>query len=1084
MAHKVRILAGVVAAATMALSASASAAQGYYRFPSLHQDTLVFTAEGDLWKTQLGSQMSQRLTTHPAEERQAHISPDGEWVAYVANYEGASEVYRMPLSGGVPERLTFESSRVRLQGFDAQGQLLYSTDNANGPSNYWVLRRVDPQTKVTQDLPLADANQGSISADGRYLVFTRFGLQTTGDNAKLYRGGAMGQLWRYQIGTDQEAVQLLPQHQGSLSHPMLHQDRIYFLSDASGSANIWSMSIEGTDLTQHTDFEDWQVRAPQLDNNKIVFQLGADIHLLDLANSKSAPVAIELASDFGERQQRWVEKPMKYASLFSLSGDGKSVAVTSRGKVALVKQDKSRLVELATPANSRSRNTQVSPDGRYVYVINDAAGENEIWRYAADGSEQARQLTKDANTFRWNLSLSPDGRYLAHDDKAGNLFLMDTKNFKNRKILENANGNSPLQDLSWSSDSRFLAYTRTMKGEDRPAVALYDVEENETQVLTSQKYESFAPTFSQDGHWLYLLSNRTFVATPGSPWGDRNMGPVFDNRTQIYAFGLTKDAPYPFQKPNELLKTPEDDAEYDLDWDGIKQRLWPVPVAAGNYSQLQAGKDGLYMLKRGLNPAQAPEIAYLKYDAQKPAVATFAKDARSFEVSNDAEQIFWRSHSNGGEKLFIAAAGEKAPDDLSQAQLDTKPWQMMLEPKQEWNAMFHDAWIQHRDSLFDPTMRGLDWAATKTKYQPLLERLTDRHELNDLFAQMMGELNALHSQVRGGDFDKLANPAKSALLGARLANASQGVRIERIYRTDPEVPEMSGPLAAAGVNAQDGDVIVAVNGRKVKDLGELTAALRNQAKQQVKLTLKRSSRTIDTIVTPVSAGQHNKLKYQDWVYSNVDKVNAQDSRIGYLHLYSMVSSDIASFAREFYANLDKQGLIIDVRRNRGGNIDSWVIEKLMRKAWAFWQNPGDKAYTNMQQAYRGHLVVLTDQLTYSDGETFSAGIKALGVAPLIGQRTAGAGVWLSGRNRLTDGGMARVAEFTQYAIDGRWIVEGHGVEPDVYVDNLPLATFNGSDAQLAKAIEYLQGQINQSPVPVLQGEPLPDVNTPAKDITP
>ncbi|GLS83603.1 S41 family peptidase [Paraferrimonas haliotis] len=1082
MRIKSSVLAVLVASACATTSLIASASQGYYRFPTLHNDTLVFTAEGDLWKTQLGSNVSQRLTTHPAEERQARISPDGLWLAYVANYEGNDEIYRIPISGGIPERLTFETSRVRLQGWDNAGNLLYSTDNANGPANFWILRQLDTATGISKDLPLADANQGTISDDGKTLFFSRFGLQTTGDNTHQYRGGAMGELWRYELGSDKEAIQLAKGHNGSMSNPLYHQGRIYFLSDASGSGNLWSMDENGQDIQQLTDFEDWQVRSPQLDNNKIVFQLGADIYMMDLAHTKSAPIDIELTSDFAKRQQRWLDKPMDFATHVSFAGNADKVVVTSRGQLAVVSKDKSRLIEIATPANSRSRNAVLSQDGKYVYAFNDASGEMEIWRYPANGNSNAKQMTKDGNTYRWNLVLSPDGRYLAHDDKQGNLFLLDLKSGKNKRIASNASGDSPMTDIVWSPNSELLAYSRTQKGENRPRVVLYNLDKDKQLVLTSDKYESYSPTFSQDGHWLYFLSNRTFVATPSSPWGDRNLGTTFDKRSQIYAYGLTEEAQFPFREATELDGKVEDDESFDLDWSGITNRLWNVPLASGNYYSMKAANKGLYLLDRQAGPNAVPSLKFVKYSQDGVKASTFAKDVSQYDLSNDASRVFWRSQSANKANLFIADAADKAPEDLNAIKLDTSAWQMLLQPQKEWQQMFHDAWIQHRDSLFDPSMRGLDWKATKQKYQPMLARVTDRYELNDIFTQMMGELNALHSQVRGGDFAKQANAAKSALLGARLVNSKNGVTVARIYQHDPELPESAAPLAKPGINAQNGDIIVAINEREVRNLADFTAAMRNQANKQVKVTLKRKGKTFETIVKPVSSAANNKLKYLDWVYNNADKVNQVDEQIGYLHLYAMGANDIASFAREFYANLDKQGLIIDVRRNRGGNIDSWIIEKLMRKSWAFWQNPGDKAYTNMQQAYRGHLVVLADQLTYSDGETFAAGIRALGIAPVMGNRTAGAGVWLSGRNRLTDNGMARAAEYSQFAIDGRWIVEGHGVEPDIRVDNLPLATYQGKDAQLAAAIAYLKEQIAKEPVKQLQGEALPGVNDSAHDI--
>lgn len=1065
-------------------ASAAQAAVGYYRAPNLHDNTLVFTAEGDLWTQQLGQTAASRLTSLPAEELNGKISPDGKTLAFVADYDGTDEVYTIALSGGSAKRVSFENSRVRIQGWTAKGEILYATDSADGPANFWVLKTVEPETLVTHDIPLADAVQGVVDDAGEYIYFVRFGLQVTGDNARVYRGGAKGELWRYQLGQDKEAERLTADHEGSVRSPMLWQNRIYFVSDQDGNANIWSMSLDGKDPQQLTHYKEYEVRSPSLDKGRIVFQLGADIHLLDIASGDDQVAAINLTSDFPEKHQRWLNDPLQYANDFNLAPDGEKVVLTARSHVAIAGTDNSRMVELPSDGSFRMRNTVMSHDGKWVYLISDKSGEQEIWQYPADGSEGAKQLTHDGKSMRMSMVLSPNGRYLASDDYQGNLWLLDLQKGSNRKIVSNNEGLAPYQDIVWSPDSRFLALTKTEIGSPRPQIVLMTFDGARSEVLTSDKYESFSPAFSSDGNWLYFLSNRTFNSTPSSPWGDRNLGPVFDKRTGIYALALNKTAKFPFEQPNELMvesadKTDSDDKkalQLNIDWAGLAQRLWQVPVSADNYDRLQLNDSGLYL-------GQERNVKYIAYDNRKAEVTTFASDVRGFQVSQDGKQIFLFKGVKPGQMLIVKA-GDSAPKDTSDAAVRFDGWKLAIQPQQEWRQMFEDAWLMHRESFFDKNMRGLDWQATKKKYLPLLARVTDRHELADIFTQMMGELDALHSQVRGGDFAQDSEQPAPAALGAKLTQTAAGVVISHIYRNDPELPQRAAPLDKPGVDAADGDIIVGINGRSVSSIADVTEQLSNQADKQVLLTLKRSGKSLKTVVMPVSLGENNQLRYLDWVNNNSVKVaKASDGKIGYLHLYAMGSSDISNFAREFYANYEKEGLIIDVRRNRGGNIDSWIIEKLLRKAWMFWQPTHGTPYSNMQQSFRGHLVVLTDELTYSDGETFSAGIKALGVAPLIGKRTAGAGVWLSGRNSLTDRGMSRVAEYPQYAMDGRWVVEGRGISPDIEVDNLPLATFEGKDAQLTRAISYLKDQLQQQPVAPLKAQPMPPKGE-AQDIRP
>ncbi|MGI2099319.1 S41 family peptidase [Shewanella oncorhynchi] len=1069
------------------IAADAVSNQGYYRAPALHDQTLVFTAEGDLWTQTLGQKAATRLTSLPAEELGATISADGKWVAYVANYEGASEVYVIPITGGVAKRVTFENSRVRVQGWTAKGEILYSTDTGFGPANNWMLRSVDPQTLTTTDLPLADAVEGVIDDRNEYVYFTRFGLQVTGDNAKVYRGGAKGELWRFKLGSKTEAQLLSGQHDGSVRQPMLWQDRLYFISDSDGNDNLWSSALDGSDAKQLTQFKDWQVRGARMDQGKVVFQLGADIHVFDIVAAKDSLLNIELISDFAERREHWVKDPMDYASSTNLAPAGDKVVITARSHVAIAGIDGSRLVQVALPGTYRVREAVLSQDGKSVYAISDMAGQQEIWQFPADGSSGAKQLTKDGHTLRMSLNLSSDGRFIAHDDNDGNVWLLDLKKNTNQKIITNGEGLGPYADIRWSGDSRFIALTKSEIGKQRPQIVLYSVDENKAETITSDKYESYSPTFSSDGQWLYFLSNRQFSATPSSPWGDRNMGPVFDKRSQIFAIALVKNAKFPFSKPNELEsnqveKTDAKDkpSPVKIDWAGISQRLWQVSVDSGNYSELRAVDGRLYLLDQAMGDDAEPSLMTIKFDPLSPKAEVFAEDVGQYAVAADGKKLMLRKHSDD-KALLIVDGGDKL-GDTANAKVQTEQWQLAISPQLEWQQMFEDVWLMHRESFFDKKMRGLNWQATKAKYQPLLDRLTDRNELNDIFMQMMGELDSLHSQVRGGDIPQDPDAAKAASLGARLQQTADGVKIAHIYSNDPELPANASPLNRIEVDAKEGDMLLAINGTPVANVADVTRLLRNQQDKQVLLQLKRGSQTHKTIVMPVSAVVDSQLRYLDWVSHNATVVeDASQGKMGYLHLYAMGGGDIESFAREFYANYDKEGLIIDVRRNRGGNIDSWIIEKLLRRAWAFWQPTHGTPNTNMQQTFRGHLVVLTDELTYSDGETFSAGIKALGIAPLIGKQTAGAGVWLSGRNALTDKGMARVAEYPQYAMDGRWVLEGHGVTPDIEVDNLPFATFNGKDAQLETAISYLKDELVKQPIPALKAQPLP-VKGMAQDI--
>ncbi|HMA99052.1 MAG TPA: S41 family peptidase, partial [Wenzhouxiangella sp.] len=491
-------------------------------------------------------------------------------------------------------------------------------------------------------------------------------------------------------------------------------------------------------------------------------------------------------------------------------------------------------------------------------------------------------------------------------------------------------------------------------------------------------------------------------------------------------------------------------------------------VPAGNFSSLAASADRLYLLEQG---DSANELKTIDFGPDQPSLETFASGVSFFELSADRSRMLYASADDA---MYIVDASAKAPGDVGPHQVRIGDWRLPVRPAEEWRQMFADAWRMQRDFLFDPQLRGQDWEAIRARYAPLAERIGDRRELDDLLAQMVAELGVLHSQVYGGDYPEEPESGAPAFLGAELEVVEEGLRVARIYRTDPELPSERSPLARPGVNLVAGDVITAVNGRPVGSQAELALQLNYQAGQQVRLDYRRGRDEGSAIVEPVSAWEDWGLRYQDWIKSRrvaVDEL--ADGRIGYLHLNAMGSNDIATFAREFYANIDRQGLIIDVRRNRGGSIDSWVIEKLLRRAWMFWQAPTGEPFWNQQQTFRGHLAVLVDPLTYSDGETFSAGVKTLGLGPVIGQRTAGAGVWLSNNNRLVDRGLMRAAQLPQFDAEGRWLVEGFGVEPDIQVSNLPHATWNGQDAQLERAVEVLLERLEAEPVVQPDAQPIP-----------
>lgn len=1094
------------AAGLLGTAVHAAAADPYLRYPAIRGDSVVFTAEGDLWRTGSQGGPAQRLTTHAAAETNAAISPDGRWVAFTGSYEGAQEAYVMPLAGGLPKRLTFENGSVTVLGWTAQGEVLVSTQNSVGPGAHRIVAAVQPASLERRVFPVADANDAVLDDAGKTLYFTRYGLVMTNDNVRHYRGGAHAELWRYDLAGGGEAQRVFGDDAANNKRPMWWQGRLVFVSDRTGTDNLWSANPDGTDRKQLTAFKEWDVRNAALGDGKVVFQLGADLHVLDLAQNTTQKLPVSLVSDFDQQRTRLVRSPLETLTNVQLAARDERIVLTARGRVTIAGTGSQRRVEIAIPEGARARDAIFSADEKWVYAIVDSTGENEIWRFAADGSGHGEQLTKDGNNHRWALYPSPDGRWLAHTDKKGRCWLLDLATKANLLVDDAGKAGIDQHDtVVWSPDSRNIAFVRSASVERRDQIGLYNLASKELAFVTSDRYTSETPVFAPDGRWLYFLSARNFKLTNGSPWGDRNMGPVFDKRTGIYALALQPGNRFPFKPDDELSTTAAKPAESDADkaaeqavekavdklaetkdgkqakaplkparpalpaivFKGLAQRLFEVPLAPGNYRQLAVDDKRLYFIDRD-GADNKPALKTLAIARTEPKPETFAPNVRDFDLAADKKHVMYRTMAlTGPGEMYIVDAGAKQPADVSKAKVKVEDWSIVSNPVQEWRQMFNDAWRMHRDFLYDVKMRGVDWLAVRAKYAPLVERVTDRAELNDILGMMVAEVGALHSQVRPGDIRKAAPEGAPAGLGAVLSRTAQGYRVDRVYRSEDELPAERAPLAQADVDVKEGDVITAVNGRRVLEARDISDLLLNQAGRQVLLDVQPARGAVrKVIVTPVPMTKQAALQYGDWELGRARQVDeASAGRIGYLHLRAMGADDIAAFARDFYASVNKDGLIIDVRRNRGGNIDSWIIEKLLRKAWAFWSNPAGQRSPNMQNTFRGHLVVLVDELTYSDGETFAAGVKALGLGPLVGKRTAGAGVWLSDRNTLSDNGMVRVAENGQFDSDkGQWLIEGVGVIPDVEVDNLPAATFKGQDRQLEVAIELLRKKMQEAPV--------------------
>jgi len=1088
----------------LALAADAALAgtQGYYRMPCIHKGTIVFVAEGDLWKVPASGGVAMRITSHPGDEGSPRISPDGATLAFTAQYEGPTDVYSMPFGEGaaaLPRRLTFEGGRATVAGWTPDGRVMYITDQYSTLPNYQMVL-IDPRPGaggaggaaiVREVVPLWQCSAGSYDDAGRVLYFTRLAFQ--GSQTKRYKGGTAQNLWRFD-GHGAEAAALTPDFPGTSKDPMWWKGRVYFATDRDGTMNLWSMAPDGKDLKQHTRHATFDVASPTLSEGRIAYQLGADIHVLDVNTGADATVTITLESDLDQTRERWVEKPIEYMTSAHVSPDGDRVVMTARGRVFVAPHRQGRFVEATRDEGVRYRDARFMPDGKSIVALSDRSGEVELWTLPANGVGEETQLTKDGEVLRWDALPSPGGERIAHTDKNYRLWIYDVKAGTNTKIDQSQIDN--FADLAWSPDGRYLAYAAPAEN-TYIQVKVYDTTGGETHFVTSDRYVSNSPAWSPDGQWLYLLSDRNLDTEVNSPWGFMAPEPFFDKTTKVYLVALKSGLRSPWAPKDELQpkkdnakddkKKGEPDAAKDdekkngskkpevvIEWDGIEQRLMEVPLPPGNYGALAVTEKALFFISADGTGEKKRHLGAATITNESPEVKTLLTDIKRYEITADLKKLM--VHKGDAVSIIDAAVADKV--DLDKKNVALGAWSLSVIPRDEWRQMFTEAWRLERDYFYDTNMHGVDWKAALDKYRPLVDRVTCRAELSDAIAQMVGELSALHIFVRGGDLREAPDNVRLASLGAEIGPDAGGWRVAHVYRSDPDLPERTSPLARPGVDVREGDLIETIDGVNGSSVADYRQLLRNKPGEQVLLRVKPAAggESRDVIVTPITSAAAADLRYHEWEYTRRLAVEKEsDNQIGYLHLRAMGGGDFDDFARGYYPVFNRAGLIIDVRHNRGGNIDSWILSRLLRKAWFYWSDRvGNPPTWNMQYAFRGHVVVLCNERTASDGEAFSEGIKRLKIGAVYGTRTWGGEIWLSSSNFLVDRGIATAAESGVYGPEGEWLIEGHGVEPDVVVDNLPHATFTGQDAQLAAAIEYLQQKIKAEPVQPVVAPRKPD----------
>ena len=1046
------------------------------RFPDVHGDRVVFSYGGDLWGASVSGGTANRLTSHPGLELFAKFSSDGRYIAFTGQYAGDEQVYVMPAAGGEPRQLTFYPATGPLPprwGYDNQvygwtpdgESILYRSRRDAWDSSAATLFTVGLDGSIPQALPIPVAGAGTFTEGGDAVFYSP--LFRDFRTWKRYEGGWAQDLWLFDL--EQGQARQLTDHPRTDRDPMWIDSQGYFVSDRDGKLNLYRIDPASGETEQLTQHRDWDVRwASSDDARRIVYELDGELRIFDVAEGRDSAVDITVPDDGLNRRQRWedVSGDVRGASL---SPTGQRVVFAARGNLFNAPVGEGITRSLTGRSTAHDREMSWFPDGESIVFISDISGEEELYRMKVDGSGSPQQLTFDNQTRFYDPLVSPDGEHVLVSDKDGRILIVAADGSGGISEI----GRDPSwrnRDYAWAPNGDYVAFSQTQETGLR-ALYVHDVAEEQTRRITDGLFSEYQPAFSPSGEHLFFLGDREFA-----PQISRREWNYATNRmTGIFAFGLTKAAPNPFApedatEPGLPAESQEDDGEQEedqseqtlqIDFDGLAERLIRVPVDNGNYGGLAVTETGILFSEGGaFYYGRAPEITTtLKmYRFSDDEVITFPSGHQFADLSLDGKRIL--ASQNGRWHVMDIAKEGKDPEEVGLGGLRAQ-----VDPTAEWETAFNEVWRRFRDYFYVANMHGYDWQALREQYRPWLEHVAHRSDLNYLMGEMIGELNVSHAYVSGGDEGLPSRPTVS-LLGARFETSEGRYRIARILDGQNDEPRYRSPLTAVGVDARVGDYILAINGQSLSADENIFERLMLPAGEAVALTLSDRADDEDSrsvMVDPIH--DESSLFYLAWVRENHRRVTeATDGRVGYLHVPDMGANGIREFIKWFYGQIRKEGLVIDVRSNGGGNVSQMLIERLSRRPLALGYArtmPYTSTYPN--QAFNGHLVAILDENSASDGDIFPWQFRNAGLGPLIGKKSWGGVVGITSHGPLIDGGSVNVPEFGFADTNGDYVIEGEGVEPDIEVANDPASVIAGRDPQLERAIDEVMSKIETDP---------------------
>ena len=1093
----------------LALAAPVDAQTKLLRFPDVHDDRVVFVYAGDLWTASTDGGTATRLTAHPGLEVFPKFSPDGQSVAFTGQYDGDEQVYVIPSTGGVPRQLTWYPARGPLAprwGYDNQvydwtpdgrsvlfRSLRYSTGLSD--SRLFV---VSTQGGLPTPLPMPESGAGDLSPDGTRVVYSP--LFRDFRTWKRYEGGWAQEL--YVFDRETHDVEQITDHPRADRDPMWIGNTIYFTSDRDGTLNLYGFDLGTREATPLTTGRTWDVRWPGDDGvNQIVYELNGELQLYAIDQGQSRSISITVPNDGVAMRPARVSAAGLVEDV-ELSPKGERALFVARGDIFTAPIENGPTRNLTRSSDAHDKWARWSPDGRRIAFVSDRDGEDEIYLLPQDGSGEPEQLTDGGQAMRYAPAWSPDGDHLAFSDKDGKLSVLEIASRELTAVADEAHGQ--VQDYVWSPRGGYLAFSLTDET-GFSSVYIWRRADASLHQVTSDLFHEWNPAWDPDGEFLYYLSDRSFTPQLGSfEWNY-----LVDRETGIYALALREDVPHPLppesdevtvENPADDDEAAEDDSNEDadnseeaeaeadeladdaedepigIDFDGLARRVVRLPVPFDNYVGLSAGNDRVFFIRTGAQfygrGGDLPtEIQTFSFDDRE--TSTLAEDAGGYAVSHDREKVLVLA---GGGYQLHNASGQGDPQTISTAGL-----QVDRVPAEEWAQIFDEVWRRFRDFFYVDNMHGYDWEALREQYRPWLEHVAHRSDLNYVIGEMVAELSVGHAYIAGGDWESPDRP-QVALPGAvfELDRRAGRYQLAEIFEGHNEEPRYRAPLTEVGVDARVGDYVLAIDGEELRGDANPYRLLVHKADRPVRLTLNTVPSVDDArevTIQPITS--EVSLRYLDEVTANRRKVDAATAgRVGYMHIPDMGANGIQEFIKYFYGQIRKDGLIIDVRGNGGGNVSAMLIQRLSRELLGTrFSRTDDTAGTYPTTVFHGHLVCILDEDSASDGDIFPYRFKEAGLGPLIGKRSWGGVVGITNRGPLIDGGTVNVPEFGTNGRDGSWVIEGYGVAPDIEVENDPKSVIAGRDPQLERAIDEITRMIREDPR-ALPDRPAPPVKTP------